>query len=180
MPIYWEQSANGVHGANSNIEEDNKRCEIQKPQMKNVEDKEQIIDSTVNIVFIFDLHMNNNCKTVRFGMLKSKDDMLGILAESATTFIRSSRVFAQSLKLWAQSVEKSIQSPNVLSQLVNKQAQSTEGVQGEQSGVITYNARRLQMWSNWMMKYATFIHNDDGKCFHMVIQGTQTCSDGLY
>ncbi len=23
-----------------------------------------------------------------------------------------------------------------------------------------------------MMKFATFIHNDDAKCFHMVVQGT--------
>jgi hypothetical protein len=27
------------------------------------------------------------------------------------------------------------------------------------------------MWSNWKRKFATFIHNDDVKCFHMVIQG---------
>jgi hypothetical protein len=28
MPIYWEQSASGVKEVNSNIEEDNERCEI--------------------------------------------------------------------------------------------------------------------------------------------------------
>ncbi len=28
------------------------------------------------------------------------------------------------------------------------------------------------MWSNWKMKFATFIHNDDAKCFHVAIQGT--------
>jgi len=36
--------------------------------MKNAEDKEHIIDPTVNIVFIFYLQMNNNCKSARFGM----------------------------------------------------------------------------------------------------------------
>jgi hypothetical protein len=28
------------------------------------------------------------------------------------------------------------------------------------------------MWSNQKMKYAMFIHNDDVKCFHAVVQGT--------
>jgi hypothetical protein len=28
------------------------------------------------------------------------------------------------------------------------------------------------MGNNWMMKFATFIHNDDVKCFHVVVQGT--------
>jgi len=28
------------------------------------------------------------------------------------------------------------------------------------------------MWSNWKMKFATFIHNDDVKCFHVVVQAT--------
>ncbi len=28
------------------------------------------------------------------------------------------------------------------------------------------------MWSRWKVKYATFIHNDDVKCFHVVIQRT--------
>ncbi len=28
------------------------------------------------------------------------------------------------------------------------------------------------MWSNWKMKFVTFIHDDDAKCFHVVIQGT--------
>jgi len=26
------------------------------------------------------------------------------------------------------------------------------------------------MWSNQKMKFVTFIHNDDAKCFHMVVQ----------
>ncbi len=37
---------------------------------------------------------------------------------------------------------------------------------------IMDNVRRLWMWSNQKMKSATFIHNDDVKCFHMVVQGT--------
>ncbi len=28
------------------------------------------------------------------------------------------------------------------------------------------------MWSNQKMKSATFIHDDDAKCFHVAIQGT--------
>ncbi len=28
------------------------------------------------------------------------------------------------------------------------------------------------MWSNWKMKFMTFNHNDDVKCFHVVVQGT--------
>jgi hypothetical protein len=34
------------------------------------------------------------------------------------------------------------------------------------------NVRRLWMWSNQKMKFVTFIHNDDVKCFRMVINGT--------
>jgi len=48
----------------------------------------------MNIIFIFNLQMNNNCRSARFGMQRSKDDMLGVLAESATRFAQSSRVFA--------------------------------------------------------------------------------------
>jgi hypothetical protein len=59
--------------------------------MKNVEEKKQIKDSTMNIVFIFIMHMsnkstNNNCKNVGFGMQRSKDDMLRILAKSVVVF----------------------------------------------------------------------------------------------
>jgi hypothetical protein len=68
MLIYGEQNANGVQEANFDIEEDNEGCEIQKPHMKNVEDKEQIIDLMVNKVFIFNLQISNNCKSVRFGL----------------------------------------------------------------------------------------------------------------
>ncbi len=39
MPVYWGKSASGVQEANSNIEEDIDGCEIQKPHVKNDEDK---------------------------------------------------------------------------------------------------------------------------------------------
>jgi hypothetical protein len=55
MLIYWEHSVDGIQKANSDTEEDNERCEIQKPHMKNVKDKELIKDPTMNIIFIFDL-----------------------------------------------------------------------------------------------------------------------------
>jgi hypothetical protein len=35
----------------------------------------------------------------------SKDDMLGVSAESTTIFARSLKIFTQSLKLWAQSTK---------------------------------------------------------------------------
>jgi hypothetical protein len=28
------------------------------------------------------------------------------------------------------------------------------------------------MWNNWKMKSMVFNHNDDAKCFHVVVQGT--------
>jgi hypothetical protein len=55
MLMYWEWSGSGVKEVNSDIEEDNERCAIQKPHMKNVEDREQIIDRMVNTIFIFNL-----------------------------------------------------------------------------------------------------------------------------
>jgi len=53
MPIYWEKRVGGIQEANSDIEEDDEGCQIQKPQMKNDEDKKQIKYPTMNIVFIF-------------------------------------------------------------------------------------------------------------------------------
>jgi hypothetical protein len=66
--------------------------------MKNNEDKEQITDPTMNIVFIFDFQKSNNCKSVGFGMQKSTNDMLGILTKSGTIFVRSLGIFTQSSK----------------------------------------------------------------------------------
>ncbi len=51
MLVYWEQSVGGIQEVNFDIKEDNEGCQIQKPQMKNDEDKEQIIDPMVNKVF---------------------------------------------------------------------------------------------------------------------------------
>jgi hypothetical protein len=52
--------------------------------------------------------MNNNYKSARFGMQRSKDDMLGVSTESIVVFAQSSIILALSLELWAQSIEKSI------------------------------------------------------------------------
>jgi hypothetical protein len=100
MLVYWEQNVGGVQEVNFDIEDDDEGCEIQKPQMKNDEDKEQIKDLVVNIVFIFDLKMNNNCNNARFVMQRSKDDVLGVLAKSTTIFTWSLGVFTRSSKLW--------------------------------------------------------------------------------
>ncbi len=59
MPVYWEQSVGGVQEENSNMEEEDEDCEIQKPQMWRIEDEEQMKDPMVNIVLIFDLQMTN-------------------------------------------------------------------------------------------------------------------------
>ncbi len=64
--------------------------------MKNVEDKEQIIDQAVNTCFIFDLQMNNNCRSVGLRMQIFKDDMLGVLAKSTIIFDWSLGGFTQS------------------------------------------------------------------------------------
>jgi hypothetical protein len=53
MPIYWGKNVGGVEEANFDTEEDDDECEIQKPHMKNDENKEQITDPMVNIIFIF-------------------------------------------------------------------------------------------------------------------------------
>ncbi len=67
IPIYWEKNVGGIQEANFHAKEDNDGCEIQKPQMNNDEDKEQIMNLAVNIVFIFDLQMNNY-NSAKFGM----------------------------------------------------------------------------------------------------------------
>ncbi len=69
-----------------------------------------------------------------------------------------------------QLVEKSVQSINELTQSAKKLTKSTEGVHGERGGVSIIDEGRLNMWSNWKMRYVTSIHNDDMKCFHVAIQ----------
>jgi hypothetical protein len=73
--------------------------------------------------------MNNNCNSAGFGMQQSKDDVLGVSAESTTIFAQSSRIFTQSLELmWAHSTKKSVQSVDMFSQSTNKLVQSAKGV----------------------------------------------------
>jgi hypothetical protein len=55
MLVYWEKSASGVQEANFDTEEDNDKFEIQKPHMKNDEDKKHFMDLVVNTFFILDL-----------------------------------------------------------------------------------------------------------------------------
>ncbi len=121
MPIYWEQSACGVWVENFDMKED---YEIQKPHMKNVEDEEQSKDPTVNIMLIFNMQMNNksvsnNYRSERFGIQRFEEDMSEVSVESTIIFTQSSDVFKQSSNLLPQSVEKSVQSTNVFSQLIN-------------------------------------------------------------
>ncbi len=54
---YWEQSVGGVHVKNSNTEEEDEDCEIQKPHMQNTEDEKKMEDHAVNTILIFDLQM---------------------------------------------------------------------------------------------------------------------------
>jgi hypothetical protein len=55
--------------------------------MKNVEEKKQITNPAMNTIFIFDLQMNNNYRSVGFGMQRSKDDMSCVSAKSVVVFI---------------------------------------------------------------------------------------------
>ncbi len=86
MPIYWEQSASGVQANNFDMEEEDEDCEIQKPQMQNTKDEEQVEDPMVNTILIFNLQMinksvNNNYRSEGFGMQKSKDDLSWVSIE---------------------------------------------------------------------------------------------------
>ncbi len=54
MSIYWEQNVGGVQGKNSDMEEEDEDCEIQKPKMQNTKDEEQMEDHVVNTILIFD------------------------------------------------------------------------------------------------------------------------------
>ncbi len=56
--------------------------------MKNDEDKEQITDPTVNLVFIFNFQKSNNCNSTKFGIQKSTYDMSSVLAQSIAIFIQ--------------------------------------------------------------------------------------------
>ncbi len=91
MLVYWEWNASGVQVKNSDTEEEDENCEIQKPQMQNTKDEEQRENLMVNIILIFDLQMtkksmNNNCKGEGFGMQRSNDDLTQVSAESTEVF----------------------------------------------------------------------------------------------
>ncbi len=66
MPVYWEQNVGGVQVKNSDIGEDHEDYEIQKPQMKNAKDEEQIKDPMMNIILIFDMQMSNKSVSNNF------------------------------------------------------------------------------------------------------------------
>jgi hypothetical protein len=89
MPIYWEKNAARVQEANSDTREDDDECEIHNPHMKNDEDKKQIMNPTMQTNFIFNLQINNNYNSAKFGMQRCKDDMSGVSIKLATVFIRS-------------------------------------------------------------------------------------------
>jgi hypothetical protein len=91
---------------NSHLAEENKYYEMQKPQMQNTKDEEQMEDPMVNKILFFHLHMtntfvSNNYRGERFGMQRFEDDLLRVLTESRTVFTQSSRLFAQSPNLLA-------------------------------------------------------------------------------
>ncbi len=48
-----------------------------------------------------------------------------------------------------------------------------KAIHGEQNGIYIINVGRLGMENNQKLKFEVFIHNDDMKCFHMVVQRTQ-------
>ncbi len=105
--------------------------------------------------------------------------MSKISTKSSIVFTQSLSIFAQSSNLLPQSTKKWVQLTNVLSQSINKLtqstnkwAQSTKGVRGVRGGVSTTNEGKLDMQSNQKMKYVASIHNDDMKCFHVVVQNT--------
>jgi hypothetical protein len=58
-----------------------------------------------------------------------------------------------------------------LTRLVNKWTQLAEDVYSEWGGLNIVSVGRLGMWTYRKMKFEAFIHNDDVKCFHLVIQG---------
>ncbi len=55
MLVYWGQNVSGVQAENFDMEADDENYEIRKPHMKNVKDKEQIKNPTMNIILNFNL-----------------------------------------------------------------------------------------------------------------------------
>ncbi len=75
-------------------------------------------------------------------------------------------VWAQLVKILAQLVDVSTQSIDVLAQLL-------KGIHGEQHGISIVNLGGLWMQNIQRMRSEAFIHNDDVRCFHVVIKKTQ-------
>jgi hypothetical protein len=66
-----------------------------------------------------------------------------------------------------------VQLTNVLPQSANELTYLAKAIHGEQNGIYIINVGRLGMENNQKLKFEVFIHNDDMKCFHMVVQRTQ-------
>ncbi len=60
-----------------------------------------------------------------------------------------------------------------LTQLANKWTKSVGGIYSEQGGFSRVNVGKLGMWTYRKIKSKVFIHNDDVKCFRVVVQDTQ-------
>jgi hypothetical protein len=60
------------------------------------EDKNKSLNPMVNTIFYFDMQMNNNCNNARFGIQRSKDDVLGDaigwISNNIRLIIRSSHI----------------------------------------------------------------------------------------
>jgi hypothetical protein len=59
MLIYWEDNVGGVQVEDFDMDKEDEDCEIQKPQIQNIEDEEQVKDLVVNTILILELHMIN-------------------------------------------------------------------------------------------------------------------------
>jgi hypothetical protein len=81
------------------MKEGDEDYEIQKPYMQGTKDEEQMEDSTINTILIFDLYMtnksvSNNCKSKGFGMQSSNDDLSKVLTKSTIVYVQTLRFFA--------------------------------------------------------------------------------------
>ncbi len=88
MPIYWEHNASGVQAEDFDMDKEDENYEIQKPQINNIKDEEQMKDLVVNTILILELQMinkfiSNNCRSEEFGMQRSKDDISRVSIKSA-------------------------------------------------------------------------------------------------
>ncbi len=70
MLIYWEDNVGGVQVEDFDMDKEDEDCEIQKPQIQNIEDEEQVKDLVVNTILILELHMINKsiCNKCKWGI----------------------------------------------------------------------------------------------------------------